>query len=53
MLLQPTSEGELLLFLPGIAAEGKTTVSNIKLIDRGYESIERDLALMGADIKRV
>ena len=41
------------LVLAGIAAEGKTTVSNIKLIDRGYESIERDLALMGADIKRV
>ena len=45
--------GGAALVLAGLAAQGVTTVGNIKLIDRGYESIERDLARLGADIKRV
>lgn len=41
------------LVLAGLAAEGETTVENIKLIDRGYEGIEKNLSLAGADIKRI
>ena len=45
--------GTAALVLAGLCAEGYTTVHNVKHIDRGYESIERDLSLLGADIKRV
>lgn len=41
------------LVLAGLSAEGKTTVSNVHFIDRGYESIETALSSVGADIKRV
>lgn len=35
-----------------LRAEGETTVRSIGHIDRGYESIERDLSLVGAKIVR-
>ncbi len=41
------------LVLAGLAAEGQTVVSRIYHLDRGYESIERKLSALGADIKRV
>ncbi|MFO7895833.1 MAG: UDP-N-acetylglucosamine 1-carboxyvinyltransferase [Candidatus Cloacimonadales bacterium] len=41
------------LVLAGLAAEGKTTISRIYHIDRGYEQIEKKLNLIGADIERV
>lgn len=41
------------LVLAGLAAEGRTTISRIYHIDRGYEHIERKLNMIGADIKRV
>lgn len=41
------------LILAGLAAEGQTVVSRIYHLDRGYESIERKLSALGADIKRV
>lgn len=41
------------LVLAGLFAEGKTTVSRIYHIDRGYERIENKLKALGADIKRV
>ena len=37
----------------GLAAEGETTVSDIRHIDRGYERIEEKLRLIGAAIKRI
>jgi UDP-N-acetylglucosamine 1-carboxyvinyltransferase len=40
------------LVLAGICARGHTTVENISLIDRGYESIEKKLADVGANIWR-
>ena len=40
------------LVLAGLVAKGKTTVSRVYHIDRGYEQIERRLAALGADIKR-
>lgn len=41
------------LVLAGLIARGQTVISNIEQIDRGYERIENDLAILGADIKRV
>jgi len=40
------------LILAGLAAEGRTDVSRVYHIDRGYERIEERLKLLGADIWR-
>ncbi|HHU48735.1 MAG: UDP-N-acetylglucosamine 1-carboxyvinyltransferase [Caldicoprobacterales bacterium] len=41
------------LIIAGLVAEGVTEVDNIHFIDRGYERIERKLAGLNADIKRL
>ena len=41
------------LILAGLAADQTTEISRIYHLDRGYESIEKKLAGLGADIKRV
>ena len=41
------------LILAGLAADGTSEVSRIYHLDRGYESIEKKLAGLGADIVRV
>ena len=41
------------LVLAALAAEGKTTITNLQYIDRGYEEIEKKLNAMGAEIVRV
>lgn len=41
------------LVLAGLAAEGRTQVSRIYHLDRGYEAIEHKLGALGADIRRV
>ena len=41
------------LVLAGLAAKGKTTIGNVRYIDRGYENIETKLSDLGADIRRV
>ena len=41
------------LLIAGMAANGKTELSNIALIDRGYECIEEKFTKLGAKIKRV
>ncbi|MFC1546375.1 UDP-N-acetylglucosamine 1-carboxyvinyltransferase [bacterium] len=41
------------LILAGLAAQGKTEISRIYHLDRGYESIEIKLKALGADIHRV
>jgi len=41
------------LILAGLAAEGVTEVSRVYHLDRGYEELDRKLANLGADIKRV
>lgn len=40
------------LVLAGLSSEGITTVSDIHYIDRGYESIEKELTSLGASIIR-
>ena len=45
--------GGAALVLAGLGAQGETVVSNVKYIDRGYESIETDLRSVGAGIVRI
>ena len=45
--------GGAALCAAALAAEGETSISDITHIDRGYQSIEDDLAALGADIRRV
>ena len=45
--------GGAALIIAGLGAKGRTEISEIKHIDRGYEEIEKNLCLLGADIKRV
>jgi UDP-N-acetylglucosamine 1-carboxyvinyltransferase len=40
------------LILAGLAAEGRTNVSRVYHIDRGYEAIEKKLSQLGAKIER-
>jgi len=41
------------LILAGLAAEGRTELSRVYHIDRGYQKIERKLSSLGANIKRI
>jgi UDP-N-acetylglucosamine 1-carboxyvinyltransferase len=41
------------LVLAGLASEGKTELSRVYHIDRGYERIEEKLSSLGADIRRL
>ena len=44
--------GGAALVCAGLYADGKTVVSELSHIDRGYENLEENLNLIGADIKR-
>ena len=41
------------LILAALAAEGRTELSRVYHIDRGYQGIEKKLSALGADIRRV
>lgn len=41
------------LIIAGLAAKGKTTIGNVKYIDRGYEKIEYKLKGIGAEVERI
>jgi UDP-N-acetylglucosamine 1-carboxyvinyltransferase len=41
------------LVLAALAAEGKTTISRVYHLDRGYERLEKKLRGLGATIRRV
>lgn len=41
------------LILAGLAAEGRTEVSRVYHLDRGYEALEKKFSALGAAIKRV
>jgi UDP-N-acetylglucosamine 1-carboxyvinyltransferase len=45
--------GGAALVLAGLVADGETTISDVKHIDRGYEKIEEKLKQVGAVIQRV
>lgn len=44
--------GGMALVLAALSAEGESIIENVEFIDRGYEKTERDLSLIGADIRR-
>ena len=44
--------GGAALVIAGLSAEGTTRVTELSHIDRGYDAIERDLAALGAQIRR-
>jgi len=41
------------LVLAGLGAHGKTVISGLSHLDRGYENLEQKLTLLGAQIRRV
>ena len=41
------------MIIAALVAQGKTTISNVEHIDRGYENIEERLLALGARIERV
>lgn len=53
MLKAKELRGGAALVLIGLIAKGITKVENIEFIDRGYESLEKILSLLGVDIRRV
>lgn len=44
--------GGAALCVAALAAEGESTIAELRHIDRGYENIVRDLSALGADIQR-
>jgi len=49
----PDIRAGMALLIAALAAEGRSTIRNIRQIDRGYERIEEKLLALGAKIKRV
>jgi UDP-N-acetylglucosamine 1-carboxyvinyltransferase len=41
------------LVLAGLAAEGETVISRVYHLDRGYATMEKTLATLGANIQRI
>lgn len=49
----PDLRAGMALVLAALAADGKSIIDRVELIDRGYEDIENRLVSLGASIKRV
>jgi UDP-N-acetylglucosamine 1-carboxyvinyltransferase len=49
----PDIRAGVALLIAALSAEGKSIIQNIEQIDRGYQHIDKRLAALGADIKRV
>ena len=45
--------GGAALVLAALAAEGRTVIENVTLIDRGYEKLEKTLSKLGAEMIRI
>ncbi|MCL1997540.1 MAG: UDP-N-acetylglucosamine 1-carboxyvinyltransferase [Turicibacter sp.] len=41
------------LIIAALSAEGRTTIGNVKYLDRGYEKFESKLSALGANISRI
>ncbi|HEY8450378.1 MAG TPA: hypothetical protein VIL95_07865, partial [Bacillota bacterium] len=41
------------LVVAGLVAEGKTEISGVEYLERGYERLEEKLRLLGADLERL
>ncbi len=51
-MTSPDIRAGVSLLIAALSAEGKSTISNIEQIDRGYQDIELRLKAIGADITR-
>jgi UDP-N-acetylglucosamine 1-carboxyvinyltransferase len=49
----PDIRAGMSLILASLCAKGRTTILNAGSIDRGYESVEKELGALGADIRRI
>ena len=49
----PDIRAGVALLIAALSAEGKSTIQNIEQIERGYQSIDKRLNALGAEIKRV
>ncbi|NMC45468.1 MAG: UDP-N-acetylglucosamine 1-carboxyvinyltransferase [Chloroflexi bacterium] len=49
----PDIRAGMALLLAALSADGKSTIRNIRQIDRGYENIDIKLAELGASIERI
>jgi len=49
----PDIRAGIALLLAALSAKGKSTIHNIGQIDRGYESVDKKLSALGADIQRI
>jgi UDP-N-acetylglucosamine 1-carboxyvinyltransferase len=49
----PDIRAGMALVLAALAANGTTTIGNVRQIDRGYEAIDEKLRRLGAHIERV
>ena len=49
----PDIRAGIALVIAALAAEGKSLINRVELIDRGYEKIEERLSKLGAKIKRI
>jgi len=52
-MASPDIRAGIALLMAALSADGKSVISNIEQIDRGYQDIEARLQALGADIKRV
>lgn len=52
-MASPDIRAGIALLMAALSANGKSVISNIDQIDRGYQNIEARLQALGADIKRV
>ena len=49
----PDIRAGMALVLAALAADGRTTIGNVRQIDRGYAQIDEKLRRLGARIERV
>ena len=49
----PDIRAGIALILAALCAKGRTTILNAESVDRGYEAVEKELGVLGADIRRV
>ena len=52
-MASPDIRAGVALLIAALSADGKSRIDNIEQIDRGYQCIDRRLAKLGAEIRRV
>ena len=53
VMTSPDIRAGIALLIAALGADGQSVIHNIDQIDRGYESIDKRLSALGADIMRV